>query len=276
MEQTELYVLMTLIPGLGPVTENKMLNIFGDIKSCFRLSADQASTVTFAEARDLRMYNRAINAFFKHKDDPELAKKAAEIVEASIKQNIQLITRESSAYPHRFTNLHDTPILLYTKGTLRINDFPKSLGIVGARRCTAEGKQRAIEAATSAVKENTAIISGMAKGIDSYAHTACIKEGGYTIAVLGNGPDICYPKEHQILYEAIIRTGCILSEYPPGTSPTSYNFPLRNRIIAALSDELCIIDAGKNSGTNYTVSAFHGYEKTFMNSPVALPLIKSS
>ena len=259
MEATELYVLMTLIPGLGPVTQNKLLSIFGDIKTCFNLTADQAHTVTPTEARDLRMYTRAINSFFKHKDDPELAKKAAEIVETSCKRNIHLITRETPAYPRRFANLPDLPILLYTKGTLRINDFPKSLGIVGARCCTREGKEKAIEAATAAVKENTAIISGMAKGIDAYAHTACIKEGGYTIAVLGSGPDICYPKEHQTLYEAIIRTGCVISEYPPGTSPTSYNFPLRNRIIAALSDELFVADAGKNSGTQYTVDAFKGY-----------------
>lgn len=250
MEDKELYVMMTLIPGLGPVTQNKLLNSFGSIQRCFELSADQADMTT-----------RGINTFLKYKDDSELGKRASEIVNNCDRLNVQIITREYPAYPTRFKDLPDIPILLYSKGIFNINDYEKSLGIVGARRCTHEGKEQAIEAASRAVKENTAVISGMAKGIDSYAHTACIKEGGYTIAVLGNGPDICYPKEHQLLYEAIIRQGCIISEYPPGTRPCQYYFPQRNRIIAALSDELCVIDAGNNSGTRYTVDSCRKYRK---------------
>ena len=106
--------------------------------------------------------------------------------------------------------------------------------------------------ATEVVNKNIAAISGMAKGIDSYAHTAAIKEGGYTIAVLGNGPEICYPKEHERLYEEISKNGCILSEYPPGTEPREYRFPKRNRLIADLSDRLYVIDAGRISGTKTT------------------------
>ena len=81
----------------------------------------------------------------------------------------------------------------------------------------------------------------------------------YTIAVLGSGPDICYPKEHQVLYEAIISCGCILSEYPPGTEPRRYMFPRRNRLIAALSDELYVIEAGRYSGTQSTVETCMRY-----------------
>lgn len=99
----------------------------------------------------------------------------------------------------------------------------------------------------------------MAKGIDSYAQTACIKNNGYTVAVLGNGPDICYPEEHRSLYESIIRFGCIISEYPPGTRPYQYMFPARNRIIAALSDDLFVIDKGCRSGTESTIKAAHQY-----------------
>ena len=88
-----------------------------------------------------------------------------------------------------------------------------------------------------------------------YAHTAAIKSGGYTIAVLGNGPDICYPKEHRPLYERIAQEGCILSEYPPGREPQKYAFPNRNRVIAALSDELHVTECGKRSGTESTIKA---------------------
>lgn len=88
--------------------------------------------------------------------------------------------------------------------------------------------------------------------VDSGAHTQCLKKGGYTIAVLGNGPDICYPKEHLKLMEAICSQGLVLSEYPPQTPPKTYNFPRRNRIISALADELVVIAAGKGSGTEST------------------------
>ena len=99
---------------------------------------------------------------------------------------------------------------------------------------------------------------------DDYAHTAAIKTNGYTVAVLGSGVDICYPREHMDLYEAMIETGCIVSEYPPGTPPMRYSFPRRNRLIAALSDEICVIGAGRNSGTRTTIEACERYGKPFV------------
>ena len=170
-----------------------------------------------------------------------------------------MITYEDSEYPERFRNIKDIPVILYIKGKLKINDFNNSIGIVGARRCTAAGKKTAINTAGMAVDADIAVISGMAKGIDSYAHTAAIKSNGYTISVLGNGVDICYPKEHEKLYEEIAEHGCVLSEYPPGTVPREYTFPKRNRLIAGLSDKLYVIDAGRNSGALSTVD----YSKEF-------------
>ena len=101
----------------------------------------------------------------------------------------------------------------------------------------------------------------MAKGVDSYAHTAALKKEGYTIAVLGSGVDICYPEEHQRLYEEIVQKGCVLSEYRLGTKPREFCFPKRNRLIAALSDTLFVIDAGHHSGTETTVTACELYGK---------------
>ena len=94
----------------------------------------------------------------------------------------------------------------------------------------------------------------MAKGIDSYAHTACLKAGGYTVAVLGCGLDICYPSEHRLLKQRIEEQGLLLSEYPPGTLPHSCHFPKRNRIIAAWSREIYIPEAGKKSGAWITAA----------------------
>ena len=96
------------------------------------------------------------------------------------------------------------------------------------------------------------VISGMAKGIDSYAHTACLRAGGYTVAILGNGLDICYPAEHKILMQRIAEQGLLLSEYEPGIKPNAKHFPARNRIIAAWSNRVIIVEAGKGSGALIT------------------------
>ena len=113
------------------------------------------------------------------------------------------------------------------------------------------------------VKQGYPIISGMAKGIDSYAHTAAINSGGYTVAVLGHGLDMCYPLEHETLMECIVDQGLILSEYPPGVKPNKYTFPQRNRIIAGLSDVVYVVDAGGTSGTRSTIKAAERYGKQF-------------
>lgn len=116
-----------------------------------------------------------------------------------------------------------------------------------------ERSKRAVaELAVAYTEKQTAVISGMAKGVDSYAHTACLKAKGYTVAVLANGLDICYPSEHEKLKECIENKGLVISEYPPGIRPTKYTFPKRNRLISAWSDELIVVAAGKKSGALIT------------------------
>ncbi len=163
-----------------------------------------------------------------------------------------MIVREDSRFPNRFLGIFDMPVLLYVMGQLNINSYHTSVGIVGARRCSQQGKENAISIAKEAVKKQGVVISGRAKGVDAYAHTAAIRNNGYTIAVLGCGADICYPAEHEKLYENIQMNGCILSEYPSGIKPDIYTFPLRNRLIAALSDIVYFVDTGRNSGTTTT------------------------
>lgn len=114
------------------------------------------------------------------------------------------------------------PLYLYYKG-IPMNNL-EGVAIVGARRCTASGKKKAVELAYKAVASGEVVISGMAKGIDSYAHTACLKAGGYTVAVLGNGLDICYPDEHRLLQQRIEENGALISEYEPGVQPQKVFF----------------------------------------------------
>ena len=162
-------------------------------------------------------------------------------------------------FPFRLKDIKNGPIVIYSLGDMALLNSLNTVGIVGARRCSRFGRDKSIELSKEYSKMGYTIISGMAKGVDSYAHTAALKNNGKTIAVLGNGPDICYPKEHIELMNSIKDSGLLISEYPPGTSPTRYSFVQRNRIIAGLSDKLCVIDAGRNSGTNSTADFAESY-----------------
>ena len=150
--------------------------------------------------------------------------------------------------------------MFYYKGRIPDN-WTMGAGIVGARRCTHQSKEVAINITSELVKKKHPIISGLAKGIDSYAHTAAIYQGDFTVAVLGFGIDHCYPMEHKKLKDTISEKGLLISEYPPGTPASKFRFPRRNRIIAGLSDVLYVIGAKENSGTRTTIQAARTYKK---------------
>ena len=157
-----------------------------------------------------RIGRKKLEIFLRSRNLLQDRKRAEVIIEECNGKGIDIITGDDVRYPYRFTGLPDMPVVLYAKGKLRINDFARSSGVIGARRCSENGKQTAIATTYNEVNKGAAIISGMAKGIDGYAHTATLKKDGYTIAVLGNGVDICYPEEHKRLHEEITKKGCVL------------------------------------------------------------------
>ena len=126
--------------------------------------------------------------------------------------------------------------------------------MIGSRNCSSYGERAAKDFAYNLAKEGICIVSGLAKGIDSFSHIGALNAKGKTIAVLGSGLDNIYPKENIKLVEEIIKNnGLVISEYPLGTKPLKYHFPARNRIISGLSDSVLVVEARKNSGTNITV-----------------------
>jgi len=128
------------------------------------------------------------------------------------------------------------------------------VGIVGSRKCTDYGKEVTRQAARYLAENSVTVISGMAKGIDGYAHTACIKANGYTLAFLGSSVDICYPKEHRKLMEGIIESGAVISEYPPTTEVRAEYFPRRNMLISSFSNNLLVVEATYKSGALITAN----------------------
>jgi len=271
-ELTEMYLALTSMEGIGIVTQNRLLTICGDIRNCFSmdtaeiLRADEVSRRTVeSETGTAGISKKRVEDFVRERNSDRTKETVDALLKSCEKADIQILTREDPPYPDRFRSLPEMPLLLYAKGDLRINTFKCSLGIIGARRCTPSGKDLSISLARKAVEQGICVISGMAKGIDSYAQTAGLKNNGYTIAVLANGLDICYPPEHAALMDRLAADGTVISEYPPGTRPFKYRFPMRNRLIAALSDQLFIIDAGRHSGTGTTAEYCRKYGKLVLS-----------
>ena len=168
--------------------------------------------------------------------------------------NIVEISIESEEYPQKLRKIYDPPMKLYVLGNKEILK-QKGIAIVGTRNATEYGKNIALQISKELSQNGINIISGLALGIDTYAHKGniCAQSKGKTIAVLGSGIDEIYPKENIELARKIIQTGgCIISEYPLGTKPSKLNFPKRNRIISGLSDGILVVEAGEKSGALIT------------------------
>ena len=165
---------------------------------------------------------------------------------------IKSVTVSDPDYPRILTCWPGMPRKLYYIGSLPDPDC-KSAAIVGARACSAYGREQARQFAAGLGRAGVQIISGMALGIDSHAHEGCLSAGGRTFAVLGNGVDICYPASNERLYRRIIESGGgILSEFEPGMPSLPHHFPLRNRIISGLADLVLIVEARAKSGSLIT------------------------
>lgn len=168
------------------------------------------------------------------------------------KQGIFMTFFGDADYPKRLYRIPDSPAVLFYKGSLP-KEKQKNIAIIGARNCSEYGKVVAAEFATYFAKKGICVVSGMAMGVDGYAQMAAIREGGFSVGVLGSGVNVCYPKEHVGLYNNLIQKGCVMSEYLPYINASANLFPPRNRIISGLSDALLVVEAKEKSGTLITV-----------------------
>ena len=167
-------------------------------------------------------------------------------------RDIKRITIDDAAYPPLLRTIPGPPKELYYIGDISLASSGTCVAVVGARRCSDYGRYVATKLAGRLAENGVTVVSGMAMGIDSYAHIGALKARGKTIAVLGNGPDICFPAGSTRLKAQIEEEGLILSEYPPGTHPNKITFPMRNRIISGLSCATVVAEAGLGSGSLIT------------------------
>lgn len=193
----------------------------------------------------------SLEAIYKHlnqkSDKNKITDEQLKYIE---KSDVTVIDYFCEDYPESLRELENPPLVLYIKGKLKTMQLP--LGVVGTRYPSGYGEKCVKYLIPYLVKSGFDIISGMARGIDALSHLETIKNGGYTIAVLGSGINVVYPQENKKLYESIEKNGCIISEFPPNTKPMRHNFPLRNRIIAALSKGTLVVEADIKSGSLIT------------------------
>lgn len=173
------------------------------------------------------------------------------------------INREDKEFPERLLAIKKCPSVIYAIGDINLLNSKYTVGIVGSRNRTEYGIRVTNEFSEKLSQKGLCVISGMAVGIDGIAHNSAINEIGKTIAVLGGGFNHIFPTENEWLFHKILKNGgCIISEYPPGELPDKNNFPVRNRIIAGLSDAILVIEAEHRSGSSITAKYANEQGKT--------------
>lgn len=238
-EETFYCLALTLIPGLGTCRLHPLLREWGSPAVPFR--ADDGELATWGFSGDMRAYIRSGVAL-------KAAEKAADQAQ---KLEIHILSPYESAYPHLLREIYEPPLVLFCRGDPGILRLP-GLALVGSRRCSVYGQEVTRKLARELASLGFNIVSGLARGIDSQAHRGALESGGRTVAVLGNGVDVVYPRENRRLYEEVWEQGCVVSEFPCGTFPAPQNFPIRNRIISGLCYGTVITEASEFSGSLIT------------------------
>lgn len=224
--------------SLGPKTIARLLEI-ADPRELYTIPPDALEGVLNARQREEFFSTR------KRRDAMEAYAKVEE-------RGIHFVTREDADYPLRLRDCPDAPYGLYYYGRLPDHATP-TVAIIGARICSEYGRFMARQFGTELGAAGVQIVSGMALGVDGIAQKGALSAGGTSFGILGSSVDVCYPEENRALYEELIATGGVISEYAPVTAPEARFFPLRNRIIAGLADIVLVIEARKKSGTLITV-----------------------
>lgn len=230
------------IPGVGKVIIDRLYDYFGDAKGIFNAKREELKKIK-------NITEKKILAIESSKDIDKI-KKNMEVIK---EKGIEFVLRNEENYPKKLAEIYAPPRILYFRGSLPEENKP-TLAVVGARNCTEYGSFVTKRITNALAQQGFQIVSGMARGIDAYAHKGALEcPTGKTFGVLGCGIDTCYPPENIEIFINSIKNGGIISEYPMYTVARAGNFPMRNRIISGLSDALLVVEAKKKSGSLITV-----------------------
>ncbi len=251
LEEQDLHyqIALTLLYGIGPRKAGHLISKLGGIEPIFKEKLTTLHKESGFNKEILKKMNRTEALL-------EAEKQVAYISKHKINTHFYL----NSNYPRRLKQCYDAPILLYSKGDFDPNPH-KTVAVVGTRNATEYGKTICEELISSFQHQNIQVISGMAYGIDICAHSQSVRHGISTIGVLGHGLDRIYPNTHSRIAEQMTEHGGLLTEFLPGTLPDRENFPMRNRIVAGMSDATIVIESKVSGGSLITAELAIDYNR---------------
>lgn len=234
----EIWLSLACTPDTA--TFSRLLDSYTDAKEVFDASEREIRSAVGRESSDCTRLN-----------DKDLSR-AEEIYSFCTTKGVGLLSYFDEEYPELLREIPTPPVLLYYRGKLPNFNKIFTCAVVGTRSLSDYGRINAFRFGYDLGMAGGTVVSGMAVGIDGVALAGALAAGAQTIAVLGSGIDVCYPPQHQTLARAIVKNGCVFTEYPPGTKPEKYNFPRRNRIISGLSRATVVVEGSENSGSMIT------------------------
>lgn len=237
----EYWIWLSIIEKKNYTITRRLLDIYKTPEEISKLSKKELEQLEVEEQMIQEMtnpnYRRIVKAYMLYMKE----------------KNIQILTIKDEDYPYLLKQIYDPPSVIYIMGNKKILS-QNGIAIVGSRNCSLYGQKIAKYLSYQLAKKGIHIISGLARGIDTFSHIGTLQAKGKTIAVLGSGLDVIYPPENEKLAEKIVESGgCLVSEYIVGTKPLGEHFPARNRIISGLASGVVVVEASEKSGSLITV-----------------------
>ncbi len=240
MDDTKYWAALSRVPQLGTVRFRRLESHFGSLDRAWQASRPELKAAGLED----RVADEVVAAQRAVSPEGEMERLGA--------AGVQLFNWHHPGYPPRLKETADPPPVLYVKGGI-VSDDERSVAVVGTRNPTAYGREAAAALTADLARRGITIVSGLALGIDGVAHRAALEHNGRTIAVVANGLDIIYPREHARLSQQIQERGAVVSEHPLGVRPDARSFPRRNRLISGMSLGTLVVEAGEGSGAFWTV-----------------------
>ncbi len=241
MDEGRLYdVWLSLALNKGGTSFSKLLMRYSSAMEIYLADSDKIASIVGTRSSDFKaLSNKSLDT-------------AREVLSFCQTKGVGLLSYFDNEYPEALKAIKNPPSLLYYRGKLPNFSEGVYVSVVGTRRLSSYGRENTYKIARDLANAGATIVSGLAVGIDGVALAAAASLAKPTVAVIGSGIDVCYPKEHRTLAKEIVKCGVVLTEYPPKTKPAKYNFPKRNRIIAALSEATLVMEGKENSGSLIT------------------------
>ena len=233
-------LLLDALPGVGPVAVKRLVDRFGTAARALIAPTGEFTAVTDSTAARARS-DRTL------REDVDRRLRKAEGL------GILCVTWDDDLYPASLRPLADPPPVLFLRGDPSLLVNRRTVSVVGARRATARARDVGERLGSALARSGCVVASGLALGVDGAVHEGVLRAGGSTIAVLGTGPDVPYPRAHRRLFRSMIERGLLVTEFLPGTEALPHHFPRRNRILAGLSSATVVVEAGARSGALITV-----------------------